>query len=65
MCWFTSFYAKKDGKLGVKLKISGQFKTGHNAFDKIRSVIDTCKKNDISVLHALKLVAQMPIVLGE
>ena len=49
----------------VKLKISGQFKTGHNAFAKIRSVIDTCKKNDISVLHALKLVAQMPILLAE
>lgn len=49
----------------VKLKISGQFKTGHNAFAKIRSVIDTCKKNDISVLHALKLVAQMPIFLAE
>jgi hypothetical protein len=49
----------------VKLKISGQFKTGHNAFAKVRSVIDTCKKNDISVLHALKLVAQMPIFLAE
>ncbi|HDL00815.1 MAG TPA: IS66 family transposase [candidate division Zixibacteria bacterium] len=45
----------------VKLKISGQFKTGHNAFAKIRSFIDTCKKNNIPVLHALKLVAQMPI----
>lgn len=49
----------------VKLKISGQFKTGHNAFAKIRSVIDTCKKNDIHVLHALKLVAQMPIFEAE
>ena len=49
----------------VKLKISGQFKTGHNAFAKIRSVIDTCKKNDISVLYALKLVAQMPILSAE
>ncbi len=28
----------------VKLKISGQFKTGQNTFAKIRSVIDTCKK---------------------
>ncbi len=49
----------------VKLKISGQFKTGHNTFAKIRSFIDTCKKNDIPVLQALKLVAQIPILQAE
>lgn len=49
----------------VKLKISGQFKTGHNSFAKIRSVIDTFIKNDINVLHALKLVAQIPILPSE
>ena len=49
----------------VKLKISGQFKTGHGAFAQIRSVIDTLIKNDINVLHALKLVAQIPILPTE
>lgn len=49
----------------VKLKVSGQFKTGHQTFATIRSIIDTCKKNDIPVLHALKLVAQMPVVAVE
>lgn len=49
----------------VKLKVSGQFKTGHNIFAKIRSIIDTCKKNNIPVLNALKLVAQMPILAVE
>jgi hypothetical protein len=49
----------------VKLKVSGQFKTGQNTFAKIRSIIDTAKKNDIPVLHALKLVAQMPIYAAE
>jgi transposase len=49
----------------VKLKVSGQFKTGQNTFAKIRSIIDTAKKNDIPVLHALKLVAQMPILAAE
>lgn len=49
----------------VKLKVSGQFKTGHQTFAIIRSIIDTCKKNDIPVLRALKLVAQMPILEAE
>lgn len=49
----------------VKLKVSGQFKTGHNTFSKIRSIIDTSKKNNIPVLHTLKLVAQMPILAPE
>ncbi|MFH2143105.1 MAG: transposase [Bacteroidota bacterium] len=48
----------------VKLKVSGQFKTGQNTFAKIRSIIDTCKKNKIPVLPALNLVAQMPIFAG-
>ena len=49
----------------VKLKISGQFKTGHNTFAIIRSFIDTCKKNDVPVLQALKLVAQIPKLQAE
>lgn len=49
----------------VKLKISGQFKTGHNTFAKIRSFVETCKKNKIPILQALKLVAQIPILPAE
>ncbi len=49
----------------VKLKISDQFKTRQNSFDKIRSLIDTFKTNDIPLLHALKLVAQMLIFRAE
>jgi len=49
----------------VKLKISGQFKTEHKSFAKIRSVIDSCKKNDVPVIQALNLVAQMPIFAVE
>jgi len=45
----------------VKQKVSGQFKTGHNTFCILRSVIDTCIKNKVDVFEALTLIAQMPI----
>jgi hypothetical protein len=45
----------------VKQKVSGQFKTGQEAFCILRSVIDTCKKNNMDVFEALKLIAQMPM----
>jgi transposase len=43
----------------VKQKISGQFKIKEAAqnFAKIRSVIDTCVKNGMKVLEALRLIA--------
>lgn len=46
----------------VKQKVSGQFKTGQEAFCILRSVIDTCKKNNMDVFEALKLIAQMPVL---
>ena len=46
----------------VKLKVSGQFKTGQNVYAKLRSVIDTCIKSDVNVIQALKLIAQLPIL---
>lgn len=49
----------------VKLKISGQFKTGYGSFAKIRSAIDTFIKNDIDVHQALMLIAQTPILPTE
>ena len=49
----------------VKQKVSGQFKTGQQAFCILRSVIDTCKKNNVDVFDALKLIAQMPIQPAE
>lgn len=42
----------------VKMKISGQFKTGHNTFAKLRSVIDTCIKRNLPLLHTMKLIAK-------
>lgn len=44
----------------VKQKISGQFKSpfGAKCFAMIRSITDTCLKNDQNVLNALKLIAQ-------
>jgi transposase len=46
--------------LKVKQKISGQFKSsfGAQCFAMIRSITDTCLKNDQNVLNALKLIAQ-------
>ena len=46
----------------VKQKVSGQFKTGYEAFCILRSVIDTCKKSNTDVFEALGLIAQMPIL---
>lgn len=40
----------------VKQKVSGQFKTGQNAFCVIRSVIDTLLKRKVELLPALKLI---------
>ena len=45
----------------VKQKVSGQFKTGQDAFCIIRSIIDTCIKKQVDVFDALNLIAQMPI----
>ncbi len=42
----------------VKLKVSGQFKTGEQRFCVLRSVIDTCKKLKVNILSALIAVAQ-------
>lgn len=42
----------------VKMKISGQFKTGQDTFAKLRSVIDTCIKRNIPVLYALQEIAK-------
>ncbi|WP_394995207.1 transposase, partial [Emticicia sp.] len=40
----------------VKQKVSGQFKTGQNAFCVIRSVIDTLLKRQLEVLPYLNLI---------
>lgn len=42
----------------VKMKISGQFKTGHDTFAKLRSVIDTCIKRNLPVLQAMQQIAK-------
>jgi transposase len=47
--------------LKVKMKVSGQFKSGHGAYAMIRSVIDTCLKNNVAVLWALNLIAQVKL----
>lgn len=41
----------------VKLKISGQFKSGHQAYAVLRSVIDTSIKNSASVFENIILIA--------
>ena len=43
----------------VKQKISGQFKSGQNAFCVIRSVIDTLRKRGVEVLPCLNLIIQL------
>ncbi|MDT3739638.1 MAG: transposase [Candidatus Kapabacteria bacterium] len=43
----------------VKQKISGQFKTGGQVFCVLRSIIDTCKKNDGDVMTTMNLIAQL------
>lgn len=42
----------------VKQKVSGQFKTGHQAFCVLRSVIDTCIKKTVDVMDALSSIAK-------
>lgn len=44
----------------VKLKVSGQFKTGQQDYCILRSLIDTARKNDQPVLNVLAALARMP-----
>ena len=44
----------------VKLKVSGQFKTGHQHYCIIRSIIDTAIKNGQPVFNVLAAMAVMP-----
>ena len=48
----------------VKQKISGQFKTGQNAYAILRSIIDTTIKRKIPVLKSMSLIAQMPVFIA-
>ena len=43
----------------VKQKISGQFKSGQNAFCVIRSIIDTLRKRGVEVLPCLNLIIKL------
>jgi transposase len=43
----------------VKQKVSGQFKSGQNAFCVIRSVIDTLRKRNVEVLPCLNLILKL------
>jgi len=45
----------------VKMKVSGQFKTGHHIFAKLRSVVDTCVKKGVSVFEAMVCIANVNI----
>ena len=44
----------------IKIKISGQFKSLHQEFAVIRSIIDSAIKNGNSVFHAIKAMVQLP-----
>lgn len=44
----------------VKQKVSGQFKTGQNAFCTLRSVIDTLKKRDLNIFECLSQIMACP-----
>jgi len=44
----------------VKLKVSGQFKTGQQHYCILRSIIDTTIKNQQSVFDAIAAIAHMP-----
>jgi transposase len=44
----------------VKLKVSGQFKTGQQDYCIIRSIIDTANKNGQPVFNVLAALAMMP-----
>lgn len=43
----------------VKQKVSGQFKTGLDAFCKLRSVIDTCIKRGVDIMYALNNIVKI------
>ena len=43
----------------VKQKISGQFKTGQQAFCVLRSVIDTCIKRGVDIMDTLNSIANL------
>lgn len=43
----------------VKQKVSGQFKTGQNAYCVLRSVIDTLRKRNVEVLPCLQQIIQL------
>ncbi len=45
----------------VKMKVSGQFKSGQHSFAKLRSVIDTCIKRKIPVFKTLMQISQYNI----
>jgi len=45
-------------KYKSKMKISGQFKTGHDTFAKLRSVINMFIKRNLPVLHAMQQIAK-------
>jgi transposase len=46
--------------LKVKLKVSGQFKTGHEDYCILRSIIDTTIKQGNSILDAIAAIARLP-----
>jgi transposase len=46
----------------IKMKISGQFKTGHQTYAILRSVVDTCIKQNVSVKWALSQIALIQLV---
>ena len=43
----------------VKQKVSGQFKSGLKDFCVLRSVIDTCKKRTVDIMHVLTSIANL------
>lgn len=46
----------------IKMKVSGQFKTGHQTYAILRSVVDTCIKQKVSVKWALSQIALIQLV---
>lgn len=48
----------------LKMKISGQFKSLHQEFAVIRSVIDSAIKNGKSVFHAIQAMVELPMPLN-
>ena len=48
----------------LKMKISGQFKSLHQEFAVIRSVIDSAIKNGKSVFHAIQVMVELPMPLN-